>query len=43
MIIKYHIIIFKKHVDYSKKRGIVINISGCKKKKELKEDIKITC
>lgn len=43
MIIKYYIIIFKKHVDYSKNCGIVIGISGCKKKKELKEDIKITC
>lgn len=43
MIIKYHIIIFKKHVDYLKNCGIVICISGYKKEKELKEDIKITC
>lgn len=43
MIIKYYIIIFKKDIDYLKNCGIVIYISGRKKKKELKEDIKITC
>ena len=35
--------IFKKDVDYSRNCGIVIYISGCKKEKKLKEDIKITC
>lgn len=33
----------KKDVDYLKNCGIVIYISGYKKEKELKEDIKITC
>lgn len=33
----------KKDVDYLKNYGIVICISGYKKEKELKEDIKIIC